>query len=75
MVPKSLFSAANMSGGDALSGFYQPTETDLFEEFLAQVSFKRTTEIEGYSATKIQFTFVPIKLATISQKFTLFLEN
>jgi len=32
---------------------YQPTESDIFEEFLAQVSFKRTTEIDGYSSTKI----------------------
>ena len=32
---------------------YIPTEADLFDEFLAQVSFKRTTEIDGYSSTKI----------------------
>ena len=32
---------------------YQPTEADIFDEFLAQVSFKRTTEIDGYSSTKI----------------------
>jgi hypothetical protein len=42
---------------------------------LAQVQFKRTTEIEGYSHTKIQFTFLPYKLGSIQQNFTLFLEN
>jgi hypothetical protein len=36
-----------------------------FDEFLAQVSFKRTTEINGYSSTRIQFTFVPYKLTEI----------
>ena len=41
---------------------YVLSETDIFEEFLAQVSFKRTTEINGYSSTKIQFTFIPMKL-------------
>ena len=54
---------------------YIPTEADIFDEFLAQVSFKRTTEIDGYSSTKIQFTFIPMKLTEVSQKFTLFLEN
>ena len=28
---------------------YIPTEADIFDEFLAQVSFKRTTEIDGYT--------------------------
>lgn len=46
-----------------------------FEEFLAQVSFKRTTEIEGYSEAKIQLVFVPYKLTTVAQDFTLFFEN
>jgi len=46
-----------------------------FEEFLAQVSFKRTTEIEGYSDTKIQMTFIPYKLTRAYQDFTLFFEN
>jgi hypothetical protein len=54
---------------------YAPSQQDIFEEFLAQVSFKRTTEIDGYSSTKIQFTFIPMKLTQISQNFTLFLEN
>ena len=47
----------------------------MFEEFVATVSFKRTTEIEGYSNTKIQFTFMPLKLGEISQKLTLFFDN
>ena len=46
-----------------------------FEEFLAQVQFKRTSEIEGYSEMKIAFTFVPYKLTSIEQEFTLFFEN
>ena len=54
---------------------YEPSEQDIFEEFLAQVSFKRTTEIGGYSSTKIQFSFVPMKLGTVARNFTLFLEN
>ena len=54
---------------------YEPTQADIFEEFLAQVSFKRTTEIDGYSSTKIQFTFIPMKLTEVAQNFTLFLEN
>ena len=45
---------------------YIPTEADIFDEFLAQVSFKRTTEIDGYSSTKIQFTFIPMKLTEVS---------
>jgi hypothetical protein len=49
--------------------------SDPFEEFLAQVSFKRTNEIGPYSQTRIDFTFVPFKLGNISQKFTLFMEN
>jgi hypothetical protein len=47
----------------------------VFNEFLATVSFKRTSEIEGYSNMKIQFTFVPIKLTEVSQNLTLFFEN
>ena len=47
----------------------------VFEEFLAQVSFKRMTEIDGYSEAKIQLTFVPYKLTSVSQDFTLFFEN
>jgi hypothetical protein len=46
-----------------------------FEEFLAQVQFKRTTEIEGYSELKIPFTFIPYKLTEIDHEFTLFFEN
>lgn len=46
-----------------------------FDEFISQCSFKRTTEIKGYSSTRIQFTFEPFKLTEIDQEFTLFLEN
>ena len=46
-----------------------------FEEFLAQVSFKRTTDINGYSEEKIQFVFVPYKLTSVHQEFTIFFEN
>lgn len=46
-----------------------------FEEFLAQVQFKRSTTIQGYNSTQISFTFVPYKLTSISQNFTLFFEN
>ena len=42
-----------------------PSDADIFDEFLAQVSFKRTTEIDGYSSTKIQFTFIPMKLTDV----------
>ena len=42
---------------------------------MAQVSFKRTTEINGYSEEKIQFVFVPYKLTKIEQEFTIFFEN
>lgn len=35
-----------------------------YEEFLAQVQFKRSAEIEAYSETKIQLTFVPYKLTS-----------
>lgn len=52
-----------------------PSDSDVFDEFLAQVSFKRTTEIDGYSSTKIQFTFIPMKLVDVSQNFTLFMQN
>jgi hypothetical protein len=51
------------------------TEEVVFEEFVATVSFKRTTEIDGYSNTKIQFTFVPLKLGSIEQRLTLFFDN
>jgi hypothetical protein len=57
------------------STFSRPAEIEIIEEFLAQVQFKRTAEIEGYSSTKISFTFVPYKLNKIDQKFTLFFEN
>ena len=46
-----------------------------FEEFLAQVSFKRSAFIEGYSELKLQLTFVPYKLTEIDRQFTLFLDN
>ena len=51
------------------------TEEVEFEEFLAQVSFKRTTDINGYSEIKIQLVFIPYKLTKIQQDFTLFFEN
>jgi len=57
------------------SEIIQRTETIIFNEFLATVSFKRTSEIDGYSNMKIQFTFMPIKLADINQNLTLFFEN
>jgi len=39
---------------EILKTFIPPTEDDiLFEEFQAQISFKRSTEVEGYSETKI----------------------
>ena len=50
-------------------------EEVFFEEFLAQVSFKRQANIEGYSELKIQMSFVPYKLTEIDRQFTLFLEN
>lgn len=34
-------------------------EIDEFDDFLSQVSFKRTTEIEGYKQILINFTFEP----------------
>jgi len=40
-------------------------QSDPFEEFLAQVSFKRTNEVGAYSQIRIDFTFVPFKLGTI----------
>jgi len=46
-----------------------------FEEFLAQVQFKRSAEIEGYSELKLQLSFVPYKLTKVEQTFTLFFEN
>jgi hypothetical protein len=57
------------------SELVERTETIVFNEFLATVSFKRTSEIEGYSNMKIQFTFLPIKLTEINQNLTLFFEN
>lgn len=42
---------------------------------MAQVQFKRTNEIDGYSTLKVSFTFVPYKLGYIRQEFTLFLDN
>ncbi len=42
---------------------------------MSQVQFKRTTDIEGYSSTKITFTFVPLQLGPIYQDFTVFFEN
>lgn len=51
-----------------------PQEVE-FEEFLAQVQFKRTAEIEAYSETKIQLTFIPYKLTSCFQEFTIFFEN
>lgn len=51
------------------------TREIVFHEFCATVSFKRTTEIDGYSNTKIQFTFVPTKLTEIDERLTLFFEN
>ncbi len=56
-------------------GSIEKSDNEILDEFLAQVQFKRTAEIEGYSSTKIQFTFVPYKLNKIEQKFTLFFEN
>lgn len=47
----------------------------MLEEFLAQVNFKRTTEIDGYSEAKIDLTFTPYKQTDVEQDFTLFLEN
>lgn len=64
-------SVAQSVGGSLV----EPSYAEVFDEFLAQVSFKRTTEIGGYSSTRIQFTFVPFKLTTIHHNFTLFMEN
>jgi hypothetical protein len=50
-------------------------QSDPFEEFLAQVQFKRTNDMDGYSQLRIDFTFVPFKLGTVGQRFTLFFEN
>lgn len=57
------------------SDLVERTSEIVFNEFVATVSFKRMTEIEGYSNTKIQFTFVPTKLTQIDQTLTLFFEN
>lgn len=56
---------------------YKPEPLDKIEleEFLAQVSFKRTSDINGYSECKIPFTFIPCKLTEIQKDFTLFFEN
>jgi hypothetical protein len=58
-------------------GYEQPEDIvgDSFKEFLAQVQFKRSSDIEGYSFVKIPLTFVPFKLGPVSQKFKLFFEN
>lgn len=64
MAPPELLRAAGLSAED-----------ERFEEFLAQVQFKRTIEIEGYSEIKVAFTFVPYKLTQVFQEFTLFFEN
>lgn len=45
------------------------------DDFLTQVQFKRSNEIEGYNTTKIAFTFIPYKLGPVRQTFTLFLDN
>lgn len=45
------------------------------EEFLAQVNFKRSIEIEGYSEVKIELTFTPYKQTSVAQQFTMFLAN
>ena len=50
-------------------------EEQKFEDFLLQVQFKRTSEISGYSESKISFTFVPYKLNYVYQELTLFFEN
>lgn len=47
----------------AIEGTKQSIELD---EFLAQVQFKRTSQIEGYSETKIAFTYVPYKLSSVN---------
>ena len=75
LINKQLESNMLAAGGADIEDDYIPTQADIFDEFLAQVSFKRTTEIDGYSSTKIQFTFIPMKLTEVSQRFTLFLEN
>jgi hypothetical protein len=46
-----------------------------YEEFLAQVQFKRSAEIEAYSETKIQLNFIPYTLNSCFQEFTIFFEN
>ena len=45
------------------------------DDFLTQVQFKRSNDIEGYNSTRISFTFVPYKLGSVRQSFTLFLDN
>jgi hypothetical protein len=50
-------------------------QTDPMDDFLTQVQFKRITEIDGYNTTRIAFTFVPYKLGSVNQTFTLFLDN
>ena len=49
--------------------------SDPMDDFLTQVQFKRINDIDGYSTTKLAFTFIPYKLGPISQSFTLFLDN
>jgi len=46
-----------------------------FDEFITQVSFKRTTEIDGYKSVLINFTFEPYKLMSFHQRLVLFFEN
>lgn len=39
------------------------------------MQFKRTSEINGYSESRISFTFIPYKLNYVYQELTLFFEN
>jgi hypothetical protein len=57
VIPKSVMSSRSLPPIER-----RDPELIMFDEFLAQVSFKRTTEIQGYSSTRIQFTFIPYKL-------------
>lgn len=56
-------------------GEAEPSPQLELDTFLATVSFKRTSEIQGYSSTKIQFSFLPLQLGPVAQRFTLFLEK
>ena len=42
-----------------------PVGEGSFEEFLAQVSFKRISEINGYSSIAVSFTFKPFKTGKV----------